>query len=536
LAHVSAPSCAIVATTVRAVDIAAVPNVAAVWEDSMRTRLRLVVGAVALMATVLAPSPASAAPGDISTSITITSITVDAQAAFIPTTFHVSMSTSISEPAPCPASLKIYEVVDAVDVFVASNDDFCAYGGIADIVYQPGFDIGTHTFKAKWEIDPTNHYASSESPTAQLTVIKTDSFVNLGSGFAPVEAHSTFTLETPVDAWTSKFAENTTVTVTRTGLDTPICVIPVVVENTMQCDMTFPTPGVYTLTGTYSGNTWSNGSNAQTQVTVVADTVHASPSVQYTTFYPVKDSYRDTVAIRGTRDEVVGVTIKVYSPSGSLLKTVSIASGTGAYNYNWNGRNSAGTIYASGKYKVVQTLKDGAGATKVVTSYVTLSKKKLYTYTKTITKKGSSVTAKGAAVGGKVTLSTTSGYAKLYAPTLFTSWAGAGWELTLPSATIYKSFYVRVYGRHSGPMGDTSVSAQNFASCPYVAGSSWDVSCFDAPAQLSSTSGTTLHYYKTANLSSSHRAGTKVRVSVSSYYGTTYIYKAQVVVTYQVLK
>src|SRR5262249_5475256 len=160
-------------------------------------------------------------------------------------------------------------------------------------------------------------------------------------------------------------------------------------------------------------NTWANGSNAQTQLTIVPDTVHASPSVQYTTFYPVKDSYRDTVAIRGTRDEPVSVSIKIYSPTGSLLKTASYASATTPYSYAWTGKNSGGTIYAEGKYKIVQTLKDAFGTTKVLTSYVTLSKKKLYTYTATISKLGSSVSAKGGFNGGSVTLSTASGYARL---------------------------------------------------------------------------------------------------------------------------
>jgi hypothetical protein len=55
-------------------------------------------------------------------------------------------------------------------------------------------------------------------------------------------------------------------------------------------------------------------------------------------------------------------------------------------------------------------------------------------------------------------------------------------------------------------------------------------------ASVSPTSGTTLYYYKTASLGTAYRSGTKVRVSVTSYGGTTYIYKAQAVVTYGVLK
>ena len=81
-------------------------------------------------------------------------------------------------------------------------------------------------------------------------------------------------------------------------------------------------------------------------------------AVSGTTIYPYKDTWRDTVAIRGTRTERLSVTIKIYKPTGSLLMTRTIAAGTGAYSYTWNGKTSKGVILAAGKYKVVQTLTD----------------------------------------------------------------------------------------------------------------------------------------------------------------------------------
>ena len=62
-------------------------------------------------------------------------------------------------------------------------------------------------------------------------------------------------------------------------------------------------------------------------------------AVSGTSLYPYKDTWRDTVPIRGTRTERLSVTIRVYKPTGSLLMTRAIAPGTGAYSYTWNGQS-----------------------------------------------------------------------------------------------------------------------------------------------------------------------------------------------------
>jgi hypothetical protein len=85
-------------------------------------------------------------------------------------------------------------------------------------------------------------------------------------------------------------------------------------------------------------------------------------------------------------------------------------------------------------------------------------------------------------------------------------------------------------------MAETNLGSQNFSTCGYVAVATWYESCFDTWRGLPSTSGTTLYYYRTASLSGVHRSGNRVRIMVSSYYGTTYVYKAQVVITYGILK
>lgn len=452
-------------------------------------------------------------------------------------TATVSSGTIPSSLYPL-GSVEFYDVTGATPVLLGTSSLVSFSSGVSKAVLHTSvFDIGTRKVRAKY-IGPDPIRAGSQSTDTTLQVNKATTSIDIGLGSAPpVETNHSFVLQSNIFAPNDQWATSATVTFRRVGVSTPLCTVAANPAGATTCTVPAQPAGAWQFTATYSGNTRNLGATSTTlNLTVVADTVHATGvGTQYTTFYPVTDTYRDTVGIKGTRDEPISVTAKIYSPAGTLLKTVSFASATGAYNYNWNGRNSSGTIYSEGKYKVVQTLKDAAGITKTVTSYVTLSKKKLITYTKTITKLGSSVAAKGSANGGTVTLNTTSGYAKLYAPTAFTSWAGAGWEITIPSATIYKWMYVKVYGRHSGIVGETRVGAQNFSTCAYVAAATWYDSCFASWGTINSTSGTTLYYYRTPGLTSSYRSGTKVRVLVTSTGGTTYIYKAQVVVQYQVL-
>ena len=85
--------------------------------------------------------------------------------------------------------------------------------------------------------------------------------------------------------------------------------------------------------------------------------------------------------------------IQIYSPSGALIKSVNLGTRSpGAYVYNWSGRNSAGTILAEGRYKIVQRLTDVASNHKKATFYVSLSRKRLIWTTSTISRNGSAYT------------------------------------------------------------------------------------------------------------------------------------------------
>jgi hypothetical protein len=300
------------------------------------------------------------------------------------------------------------------------------------------------------------------------------------------------------------------------------------VDRTGRYFITLPTQpaGSIALLAAYSGDSnYDPDVDGPVTLVVQADTVQAiGVGVSYTTFYPVKDGYRDTVAIKGTRQEPSSVIVRVYNSSNHIVKGYTVTSGTGSYSVSWNGRNSAGTILAAGAYRVVQTLTDEVGTKLVVTKNVTLSHKKLYYYTKTLTKLAKSVSSAGTASGGKITVYS-DGSLKLYGGM---GWAGAGWQFTLPSAPVFKSISMGAYGYTGAPPGQ--MGAQNFNLCAYS--SNWNTGCFDRWTSLKTTTS-----WASRSLSTTaNRYNRAVRVAVSQQYGSSRVYKVRVIVTYGLLK
>jgi flagellar hook assembly protein FlgD len=261
--------------------------------------------------------------------------------------------------------------------------------------------------------------------------------------------------------------------------------------------------GSHTVKATYEGGgTDHSSSNASTSITIVSNVVEASGvGVQYATFYPYKDGYRDTVAIRGNRGEQISVAIRIYSPTGKVVRTFTVVPGTGGYSVAWNGRNAAGTALPAGKYKVVQTLKDSLGATKVVPSYVTRSNKRLYTYSQTFTKSYSQAARSTA------------------------TWIA--WSFTLPSATVYKRLVVSIYGKDSN--GSGGFGPHDFTYCP---SSTWHPFCSTrwrtfpvSPSWKSFTAS-----------ASADRNGRNVRLYAWGGSGHTQIRSGRIKITYAILK
>jgi hypothetical protein len=268
------------------------------------------------------------------------------------------------------------------------------------------------------------------------------------------------------------------------------------------CDvtLTLASVGDHTLTVSYPGDAGFAAATTNELVTVVANTIQATGvGLSYSTFYPYKDGYRDSVTARGKRNEAASVTIKVYSPTGKLLKTApTIASATGAYSWPWSGRNSSGTMYPAGKYKITQTLNDGY-MTRTFTSFVNLSAKRLYTYTKTLTKTYPQRTREAA--------------------------NSVAWQFTLPSATVYKKLVFAVYAK-SAPGG--GFGAHDFTACSK---STWNTACAAPAASI----GTSFAWRKVTGSVARNRSGTYVRLYAAASTRSNLKY-GRVIVTYAVLK
>ena len=105
--------------------------------------------------------------------------------------------------------------------------------------------------------------------------------------------------------------------------------------------------GSHDLSASYTGDGDYGPSEAHLTQTVRGDTgVDATTRVQYSTFYPYTDGYRDTDEISGSLGEPASVMIRVYSPANTLIKTVNLgAQPKGRYAYKWTGRSSSGRTW-----------------------------------------------------------------------------------------------------------------------------------------------------------------------------------------------
>lgn len=385
---------------------------------------------------------------------------------------------------------------------------------------------GEHHYAANFEAT-----AESEPTTVTLTVnvqpAATATMIIAGTN--PAQANHPILLVPQVSGEGTGFERTGTIEWRDADTDTVLDTRPIT-----EPELTFPSLpiGIRHFVATYSGDATHQGSTSPVfELVVVADDVDASGvGLQYTTFYPVKDGYRDTVAIRGTRSEPAAVQIRVYGPTGKLVRSASLASGGGAYSYPWNGRTSSGSVLTAGTYRVVQTLTDAFGSKAAYTDYVKLSRKKLVQHTTYVTKRGSSISAKGAEGSASVSVSTSGGYAKLKAGN---DRALAGWEFKLPAATIYRSMRFQTQTKTGFGVPPSSIAVQNFNVCPKTTGK-WYRNCFDHWKTIGNSSGS-LAWYSTAGSVTNNRAGRYVRGLVDVPFGTTYVYKVRIRIVYAVL-
>jgi hypothetical protein len=251
--------------------------------------------------------------------------------------------------------------------------------------------------------------------------------------------------------------------------------------------------GPHTVAAAYSGDSSFNPATAVPLARdVVANVVDAGGvGVSGSWIYPVKDSWRDTIVVRGTRNEPLDVTIRVYTSAGKLLSTRAIAAGSGSYSWTWTGRTAGGAILPAGRYTIVQTLADPSSIpalTRAWTAHVALSTRRMRWATITLTRDGNHP----ARWSGPPSLLSSTRYragATLRTPSTTPGWAAFGYSFTLPSATTYTSvaFYAQG-GPWSGP------TAPQIGLHDWRLGTSWRV-MYDATRKRHSVGTSRLAWY-----------------------------------------
>ena len=225
--------------------------------------------------------------------------------------------------------------------------------------------------------------------------------------------------------------------------------------------------GTHVVRAMYSGDDMYGSGGSQTvTIEVTGDTGVAASGVglNFGTFYPYKDKYRDTVSIRGTLLEPASVTIGIYASNGRKVRSLSVTSRAGGYAVAWNGRYASGTRVAAGKYRVVQTIRDFSGHTKAFTSYTSVSNKRLHWHTGTQTKYGAQTSTYDYSNYGWVRSSYKySRGVNLYG-NIYDEYAYTGYNFTLPSATVYGTLTFKVLGTPQSGYGVPYISFWNYAN------------------------------------------------------------------------
>jgi hypothetical protein len=175
------------------------------------------------------------------------------------------------------------------------------------------------------------------------------------------------------------------------------------------------------------------------------------------TFYPVRDSYRDLLTMRITASEPTSSSrLVIRNSTGSAVRRLSLpARPAGRLTLTWNGRRANGTLVAAGHYTFEWQITDSVGNRRSTSRYrFGLSHKKLtrVSRSKTVTALGS---LEGKLVGAcsdlfKTPYGWTNGVGYLsnvYCQTSEEDLAAGVHNVTLPWAIKYGSVKVAAYGR-----------------------------------------------------------------------------------------
>jgi hypothetical protein len=310
-------------------------------------------------------------------------------------TYRITAAVTPAPPAGDPIDIKDNRAADGVLATLALDAD-----GTATADYE--LSDTYHDVRAAYGGSDAAGLAASTSASMRVpasTVVKLTAdaasfVVTAGAGmFAEVTGGD----GTPVDSGTIDFY-----TVTGAGD---------VLVATGEVEMHVRDSGIYygavgygmglplgdsTIVARYAGSAnHEMATSSSVTVTGLPDTkvLVGEYALNRTTFYPVKDGYRDTVALYVTANEqgVTGTTA-VYNSSGVRVRTLR----TGAFSdvdetqVTWNGRTAGGTLLASGTYSIRSTFRDASGNATTRSVKVALSHKRLVTHSLTYSRVGES--------------------------------------------------------------------------------------------------------------------------------------------------
>jgi hypothetical protein len=430
--------------------------------------------------------------------------------------------------------LHFTEVVDGNPVELGPAGSWEPWGVVNGLPgFRTTFQIsnpteGTHTYQAIFDDDGTH---SAITKSTEVDVAKVPTSITMQVFWNPTQTNHEVVFSPGLQ--TDGSGVQVTGDFVWRDMDTNAVIASYELPGEYALRFTPTSPGTRHIRAEYSGaETYEASVSDVVTLTITNDRVEATGvTIDVANFYPYKDGYRDVVKIKGTRLEPISVAVSIYNSSNRRVRTMWLAQGSGAYSLAWNGRSNAGNLQPAGKYRIVQVLTDPAGMRLSVTKYVNLSNKRIYYSTKYVTKNGSSVSVVGHTGNGSVTVSTTTGIARVRASS--GSWAGAGYQFTLPSATLYKSISFQAYVKGALSVPTNWIGIQNFKTC--AISTKWYEDCFERWEAIGSGSGVP-EWHWTSGSVSNNITGRTARGLVSVYFGSAYVYKVRMKVTIGVLK
>lgn len=230
-------------------------------------------------------------------------------------------------------------------------------------------------------------------------------------------------------------------------------------------------PGAHELFAEYGGtDMYAPSTSDSLDQEVVPDTGVAVSGVRvrYSTFYPYRDGYRDSVAISGNLLEPGTATITIRNSSGTRVASKTLGPTSGGFSWVWNGRTSSGSMRAAGTYSIKVRVHDLAGNAQSFSLSVVLSHKRLYYYSGSKTKNGDAFS--GYAFTPYAWVSPD--YSRYdHGVDLFgnsgSQYASVRYTFSIPAAAVYKKITFSALGRQRGSGGPATLELWNYRTKDY---------------------------------------------------------------------